>query len=571
MQGILVATLSLATAWAAVFANTAFLPANGALPADAKAVRATNGSGYFSGTRLAEGLPHGSLNAPIAPLTDEQEVLPPSAVNIKVELLQDGLDDEGHWFQTLRVTINSGGTLADASYVLYGDESYYEDLFEVARQQNPQLQNPGNIQAGEQFEVVVDPTATYVVKESSFDDVDEKTVYKFFNGGGMAIYSGKKSGLIRTVDFPNDSRAKMFNFRVGAEILQIPPGSRLAEYRYQPGDAFAQVVKQIYGSSSAKALQDFMVKTGYTPDKWPPSDNEKKRIIFPTTVSYSDERIQPLNRVSRPPVMNEQMKALMDRRATAGIYPLVTEDLGTIYQFQVANSSTTAKDASRLLFGTEDRYLYIADQAGIIPKVGPDGKIAEDFDPPLLGRSFELFVEYNEEKFLDGQPVHDDRGQRTITRLMNGTYIEEYDRAQRGERGVQRAYYYPTGYKKIFYKADELTYTLADFIFFISHTGRTSPGPAAKEEQENYISRLIWDWAPGVPREPGDIAEDFRVYDAKPGKLIEITIAPRPQTGIVARLIYGLWAGNPLFAAMSIVLLATGLVVLATILTRKRG
>ena len=574
MHSVLFVTLPLAMAIIGAVANVSHSPSDDAVVAPTKGAAAPRAGAYSRTIRSTEGLPSSSLDsilmAPIAPLNDEEMIVPPSEINIAVELIGEGFDDQGHWLQTLRVTIKSGGTLADASYVLYGDESYYEDLFEMARQKNPELKDPGSIRAGEQIEVVVDPTATYVVRESSFDDVDEKMIYKFFNGGEMAVFSAKKSGVIRTIDFPNDSRAKMFSFRIGAEILQIPPGSRLAEYSYRQGDAFAQVVKQIYGSSSAKALQDFIVKTGYTPDRWPPTDTGKKRIIFPTTVSYADERVQSLSRVSKVPPMNEKMKALMDTRATAGIFPLVNEDLGTVYQFQVTNPDTTAKDASRLLFGTEDRYLYIADQAGILPKVGEDGKIAEDFDPPLLGRSFELFVEYNEERFLDGQPVRDDRAQRTVTRLVNGTYVEEYDRAARDDSGVHRAVYYPTGYKKVFYQADELTYTLADFLFFVSHSGRTPEGPVAKEQQVDYIGKLIWDWAPGVPREPGDIAEGFRMYDTGSGKLIEITVAPRPQTGILAWLAYNLWLGNPLVATLSIVLLATGVIVVATVLTRRR-
>lgn len=511
------------------------------------------------------------LNSPTAAVDGDVQVVPPSEVNIEVEMVDEGIDSDGRWFQKLRVTINSGGTLADASYVLYGAESYYQDLFEIARQANPNLKNPSNIQAGQQLDVVVDPTSTYVVRESSRNDVDDATVYKFFNGGEMAVYGGKQSGVIKTVDFPDDSRAKMFNFQAGGEMLRIAPGSRLAEYRYRQGDAFAQVVKRIYGSSSAKALQDFIVKSGYTPDRWPPSSLETKRIIFSTTTSWVDERVQPLSRVPKGRPMNERERALMDVRAGAGIFPLITEDLGTVYQVQVVDPNITAKDASRMIFGSEDKYLYLANQAGINPPTDANGRIPEGFNPPLLGRSFEVFVEYSEEMFPDGPPVRDEKAKRTITKLINGTYLEDYDRAQRDGRGVHKAVYYPTGYKKIFYKADEITYTLADFIYFVSHSGRVVDGPAAKQEQVEYIGRLIWDWAPAVPREPGDIVEDFRMYDTKTGKLIEIVVAPRPQSGVFTSLIYSLWLGNPLASALTIVLLATGLVVLATMITRKRA
>src|SRR5262249_13168188 len=57
---------------------------------------------------------------------------PSSMPPIGVTVLRDGLDPRGHWTQVLRLTIKSGGSLADASLVVYGDFDHVQPIFAAA-------------------------------------------------------------------------------------------------------------------------------------------------------------------------------------------------------------------------------------------------------------------------------------------------------------------------------------------------------------------------------------------------------------------------------------------------------
>src|SRR5579862_9693059 len=52
---------------------------------------------------------------------------------VGVAVTQEGVDPQGHWTQTIRLTINSGGSLSDASTLVYGDPTHVDELFAGAK------------------------------------------------------------------------------------------------------------------------------------------------------------------------------------------------------------------------------------------------------------------------------------------------------------------------------------------------------------------------------------------------------------------------------------------------------
>ena len=521
-------------------------------------------SAPFSPTTLGR-----TSNSPASDVTEAPPNLEPP--DISIEMVEDGVDQNGKWFQKLRVTLKQGGTLAEISEAIYGDVLHVDELLQIAKQRYPNIQRPQQLRVGDTIEITADPSATYVVKETQWDEAEGKLTSIFFNGGKEITYPNVKGGTLRLVDFPADSRVQDFKFKIDNEVLTIKPGSRLVEYAYRPGDTFQDVVKKIYGEVSANALQDFILQTTWTPDHWPPSTSEKKRLIVSTTSSWDDKRPAstgfPEDRIEN----NDSYRALMQKRSDVGIYPLMREGTGTLYRVAIINPTVTAKDASRLLYGSDDRYLSLATHAGISPTPDATGKVPASFNPPLLGRRFDVYVDYTEEWFPLGDPTYDSKSQRTVTRLSNGTVIEEYDQAFRHKDGTQRAIYYPTGYKKIVYRPSDIAYSSLDFLYFISNGLKEDPNSQIdKQKSENFIANFLWNWAPGIPRTRGDNPESFNVTDTQDGRMIEIVIGPQSSEGLIP-FFYDLWLANPCLGALGVVFLATAVVfVLGMILKRRR-
>ncbi len=514
-----------------------------------------------------------SFANPLGPSSGPEQAAPPiDQLDVNVDLVDEGVDENGKWFQKLRITLKPGGTLADASDAIYGDESHVNDLLELAKQQIPRVQRPQQLQVGDAIIVTVDPTATYVVKDTKWEEADGRLTQILFNGGKIVTYPNVKGGALRLVDFPDDKRAKSFNFKSDEDVVGVNPGSRLVEYTYRPGDTFEGVVRLIYGQVSATALQDFILKTQWTPDKWPPAAKDAtRRIVISTVTSWEDTTPTSTGFPEQQIVTNDQYRTLMQRRAAAGIFPLVRQGTGTVYQVQVVDSKLKARDLATLLYGSTDRYLSLADMAGIMPPTDASGKVPDNFDPPMLGRRFEVFVDYADEWFLLGPPQADAKNQRMVTRLTNGTTIEEYDASIKHKDGLQKAMYYPSGYKRITYRPSELTYALLDFGFFVSNGLRSDPNSDVDQQKsQDYAGGFIWSWAPGLPRERTDKPESYKIYDTGDGRNLDIAISPNAPDSLVPYVVYDIWLANPFLTAMGVVFFASVFVFVVGAVLKRR-
>ncbi|MDA8187301.1 MAG: hypothetical protein M0T85_04065 [Dehalococcoidales bacterium] len=488
-----------------------------------------------------------------------------------IDLLDDGFDADGRWSQKLKITIKPDGTLAEVSEAIYGDVLHADELLELVKQQIPGVQRPQQLRVGHSFEVNVDPTSTFIVKETQWDEAEGKLTRRFFNGGKEVTYPNIKSGTLWIIDFPSNGKTESFTFKIGDEVLVVQPGSRLAEYAYRSGDTFDGVVKKIYDSATAKALQDFILQTKWTPDQWPPPASEKRRLIIPAAFSWEDAPPQSIGSFEERIFINERYHALMEQRRDAGIFPLAREATGTTYRVQITDPKLSARDISRLLYGSDDKYLSLVDQAGISIPHDASGGVPENFNPPLLGRVFDVYVDYVDEWFLLEPPRYDAKVGRKITRLSNGTTIEEYDRSTRNDSGLQRAIYYPTGYKKIVYRPSNILYTSLDFLYFVSnglHSDRSSD--EGKKKIQDFAASFIWTWAPGIPRDYGDNPESFKVSETPETTIVEIVVSPRPSSSPAPALLYDLWRANPCLSAVGVLFLATIVMFVVGTLFRRR-
>ncbi|MBI4318940.1 MAG: hypothetical protein HY675_10650 [Chloroflexi bacterium] len=490
---------------------------------------------------------------------------------LDVELVDEGVDAEGRWFQTLRLTIKAGGTLADASEAIYGDQMHNDEMFEAARRTNPELRGPQFVPIGQQLEVTVSAASTYVVQEMTMDEATGASIKSFFNGAQETVYPKARAGLLRIVDFPADARASTFVFSLDERVLEIAPGSRLFEYRYNPGDAFADIVQSTYGVASAKAMQDFIARTGWTPDRWPPKANESRRVILSTVTAWEDEPITPVTVAPSGSITSQKLIELNEERAAAGVYPIAFAGSGTTFRVRITDSTLTARDVSRLLYGSEDSYLSIATKGGISLPVDGAGKVPDDFNPVMLGRVFDVHVDYVDEMFVLNVYGRDPRIRANITRLVNGTVIVDYERATPEESGLQRGVYYPTGYKKVAYRLNDTIYILVDFLHFVFGRPADSLNRYAQDlDRQDFVASVIWNWMPGLPRELGDVVDQSRIVDTEDGRILEVVVAPGAYSGLQGTIFYTWWIANPFLTLLTMVFIASMIVIGLTQLLRRR-
>src|SRR5690606_24541985 len=158
--------------------------------------------------------------------------------------------------------------------------------------------------------------------------------------------------------------------------------------------------------------------------------------------------------------------------------------------------NVTAKDVARLLYGTEEGYVRIAQLAGFPQPTGPS---AESFNPRLFGRTFEILVEYPDERFvLDERPMEDGVGK--VIRYLNGMVVEQHQDMRLGQPGLQQVVRYPTGFVRVLYRPTELVLSAADAVALVQIGGQTDPDQV-EEARRAFAAGLIWQFAPGVPRE----------------------------------------------------------------------
>ncbi|MBI3968798.1 MAG: hypothetical protein HY329_24440, partial [Chloroflexi bacterium] len=172
----------------------------------------------------------------------------PSGAPADIELIHDGPDQNGKWVQRYRIVIGPGGTLGHASLAIFGDEKHVDQLFQAAKESNASLANPSNVPVGQQFEITIDPTEVYVLKDSHWEGNRAARVDEYYNDVREVSYGQVRTGVRHTVEFPAGKPAKTFKWTDENEaVVEVPAGSKLIDYTYNQGDDFQKLVEQLYG------------------------------------------------------------------------------------------------------------------------------------------------------------------------------------------------------------------------------------------------------------------------------------------------------------------------------------
>ncbi len=469
---------------------------------------------------------------------------------IGVSVIRDNLDARGRWTQTVRLTIQPGGTLADASLVAFGDVLHVDTLFQAAQKANPRLYSPAMIPIGQQIDLTIDPSTTFVLQTVLHGS--NTLVRRFTNGVVDTSYTTPNGSVTRTLAFPDGKPSDAFAFPASPSSIRVRPGGHIVDLRYARGQSFADVVHQTYGITTYAAAVDLTKQTGWNPTHWPPPIGDVKQIVTAPPAAYQTAPREAEVIPNPDPAGRAQQVALHQARLKAGIYVTRQEAFDTVYHVAVTDPSVTASSLSRLLYGSPDHRLEVARAAGYQLPTGNSGN-ATAFDPQLLGRSFDVVVGYEDENFVVSRSVATDGGVRV--ELVDGARITSYPNAT---HGLMRLVQYPTQYKRIVYRPSTLSLLIARgiAIFHVASAPGLPSGTANALADED-AARILWQWSPGLPRQPGDIADSVQLVNDPAGPVIEVMIGrPVPQTP-VGQLADRAGLNNPLIATVTLVMAGT--------------
>lgn len=495
----------------------------------------------------ALGSPGAASSADVS-VDDYPTEMPP----IDVAVVRDGLDPGGQWVQTVRLTIRAGGTLADASLVAFGDLNHVDTVFQAAQTMNPHLVNPAMIPVGQQIDLQINPSTTFVL--AAVLHGPNTTVQRFTNGVVNTVYAPPRGSVRRLMTFPAGRPTDFFVYAGATGPVKVRPGGRLVDLQYVPGQSFADVVQQTYGVTTYHAAVDLVNQTGWDPTRWPPAAGAQKRVITePASFYLAVPREAPL--IENPnPIGRARQEELHRQRLQAGVYAVRSEGFSTIYHVAVTDPSVTASSLSYLIYGSTAHQADVARAAGY--PVSATGAGPGSFDPHLLGRSFDLQVDYQDEQFVYAEGNTADGGHYVA--LVNGATILRYPSQT---HGLIEMVTYPTGYKRLLYRPSNLSLLLAQGLgLFHVASDLNLPGEAANAIAREYAARVIWHWSPGMPRAPGDIPDSARLIDDPAGPIVEVLIGPPAPTTPVTRLIQVLETQNPLVAIAGLVALSAAAV-----------
>ncbi len=498
---------------------------------------------------------------------------PPEVLaGVKVELLDEGVDGGGRWFQTFRVTIRSGGTLSDAAMAIYNDIGRTEDVFRAAQAQNPYLTNPAYVHVGTQIDLTVDPTTVFVYKATQREQggAVEKVVY--YNGVVETHYGQPQAGILRTVDFPAEPRAQSFTFvdffRGAEEKVTAKPGTRLVDYRYVGGDSFGDVVRKIFGRNSVRAANELLTQSGWDPNKWPPAGGGQTRVFVNTLDSYTDAQPALLDFAPAEPAAREAWQRLTAERAAVGIYPVRMEEEGIAYRVMVGDGTVTAKRVAKLLFNDEAKFLAVVQAAGL---QAPGEGAAQGFDPLLVGRSFELQVPFVAERFPLVDRAAGAEAGGYVTRLANGTVIYEYDR-EPGQAGLLHLSHYPNGYKKVITRPSGLLLGVLDFLHFqlVNIANADLPREQRVLMTREFQARMVWTWSRSLPRDVRDEVTYMHLNVGENDTTLTVLTRRRAAVPWHEALLFDLWFTYPLVVAAVVVALGTVALFALSLQARRR-
>lgn len=512
---------------------------------------------------LAGRLPGAVQAAPPGPT--EVVEYPEENLPLDVQVVADGQTPDGRWSQTVRLTIKPGGSLGAVSEAVYGNVLHVDEMFQAALSLDPSLTNPAFVHVGQEVELAVDPTRTFVLQRV---DADGQTLVRTFaNGVRETIYRKPSSSVVRLVEFPKTPGGETFSFPDPDGRLSVPSGGRIVDLRYRPGDDYAAVVRESAGAATFKAAADVNRQTGWQPTRWPPPAGEARRAVLGPAESYQPDAPKSLPARPADPAAQATFDRLAEERRRVGIYPFQQLNSGIVYKVMVEDPAATARDVARLIYGDDQEYLAIAQKAGFA--VPSDPAAARTFNPRLFGTSFfDVAVEYTGEYFPYADE-HDAQAEAHVIKLLNGTVIERFDRAQADGHGVWEITRYPNGHRRITYRPNSLMLTLATGIAYVQGIQDVSLDSATREAlRRRYAAEFLWDWSFNVPREPGDIPDSFDVQKSGDTQLVVVTIGPSAPLTRVESLLDQIWNRSPLVKVVAVVFLGAIAVVLVGLLTR---
>lgn len=438
-------------------------------------------------------------NSPLIPPTipEQKPATPLADLGVELVLAEEGKDLQGRWFQRFEVIIKPGGTLADASLALYGDERRAPELLDLVKKRQPNV-DAQHIPVGLKIGITVDPTVAFVIKESRREGDWEINTY--YNG---AVEHRRANA--RIVELPSDRPGREFAVPGDTSDRPVPAGARLLEYQHRADETFAQAVSIVYGTATIKAMQHFTAQTGVDAENWPPPALDTLRIVVDPGLTFTDDSIVEVAVPSSPSVQlppeAEQLQREQDeQRRKAGIFRAKVDNNGATYRVRMLDAGVSPRNVATLLYNDAERWVDVAQAAGFkIQKDQPQDNMK------LQGHEFELYLDYEEEWFPLGEPSVDEaKGVRTI-RLLNGTQITS------AIKGPNRVIILPSGFRKVIYQPVEVSLALARIVAYVQKTG------------EEGAARLLWDWDPGVPRQTGSVMKTANLVVQKQQVLLEVT------------------------------------------------
>ncbi|MHB1133291.1 MAG: hypothetical protein ACYC4L_13030 [Chloroflexota bacterium] len=513
--------------------------------------------------------------AVLSPLSLTAATPPPPDVlaGVRVEMIDEGLDGAGKWYQTFRVTIRQGGTISDAAIAIFNDITRSDDVFRAAQQKNPQLKSPTLLFVGQEIDLTVDPSSVFVYKETLREQNGAVQKIVYYNGVVETIYTDPGLGVRRTVDFPAEKRTEQFRFPDTIDdkeqVVPVAPGTRLVDYQYVGGDRFDDVVNKVFGLRSAKAANELLNQTGWDPNQWPPATGAGVRVLINTETSYTDTKPQALAFLPSEAPARELWQRLSAEREAAGIFPVRLDQTGIVYEAQIGAQPLTVKEAAKLLFNDESKYLTVAETAGL--PVPQDPSQSPQYNPVLTGRLFQILVPYADERFPYVERQPGDVPGALTTKLANGTTIEEYPR-ESGQSGLLRVVYFPNGYKYFLERPTSWTLLVLDFLHFQVLNIASPEVPREQRElaAREFQARMLWTWSRSLPRTARDTPDMLKLTVTKEDSLLQALAHPREQVTWQERIVYELWFAFPVVLAAGVVAFGTLVLFVAAMRSRRR-
>jgi hypothetical protein len=493
--------------------------------------------------------------------TDQPIEYPTDMPAIGVAVTGDGLNSQGRWIQTVRLTIQPGGTLSDASLVAFGDTDHVDAIFAAAHQKNPTLVAPAMVPAGQEIDLTIDASTTFVLQTVLHSP--NQLVQRFTNGAVSTEYSQPNGTLQRVITFPDNHPTDLFVFPASGAPLKVRPGGKIVDLTYVAGQSFSDLVKQTYGLTNYATAADFTAQTGWEPTHWPPANGAVKQIIVGALASYETSPTDVGYPPNPDPLGRQREAALHLERRQAGVYGVRLESFDEVYHVAVSDPNLTASQLSTLLYGSPDHRVAIATAAGFSMANGAAAAVAA-FDPHLYGRAFDLAINYEDEQFIIRRVIAANGSERLD--LADGAQVTTYPNQASGPLLMVS---YPTGYKRIVYRPAKTILTIAQGLaLFHAANALDLTASQADSITRRYTAEVIWRWAPGIPRLQSDTADSLNLVDSPAGSYIDVIVAPPGPQTVVDRAVDLLRLQNP-FAGVVILVVGGMVLVLLLDLTRR--